>query len=155
MEPNKEKEAGREKINTTLPLTDNVDEIKKKGLELQNYFGKVAYYYNTYQSMYNQCEVELNRARDIALLETNKISKELGLTTDITRIAYSKVNIKVKIFVGSPDEKVIKSFEDELTYHEIKHKLARYKYNMDRAYSKLSEVSKAIEYCEKYPNRMY
>ena len=156
MEDNRDtKDTLKEKINTDLPLTDNVDEIKKKGLELQNYFGKLGYYYNVYKLMYTQCDVELSRVRDEALLKTNEKSELLNLTNIAVREAYSKTNIKVKITLGSPDETLVHSFEGELTYHEIKHKLALYEYKMDRAYSKLMEVRQAIEYCEKYPNKMY
>jgi hypothetical protein len=140
------------KINTKIPITDDVMDIKDKALELQNYYSEIADYVNALQYMLDQANSIESYLRDQSLLDADKDENYKSKAAQI-KTAYGKVNFTYSIKIESPI-KELEKIEGEYSYDSFKNIVALIQYKYNRAKSKLDEIRSAIEVCKFYPVKM-
>jgi len=140
------------KINTQIPITDDVMDIKDKALELQNYYTGIADYVNALQYMLDQASATESYLRDKSLLDADADSEFGGKAVQL-KTAYGKIKFEYDVKIIAPI-KELESVEGKYSYDSFKSIVALIQYKYNRAKSKLDEVRSAIEVCKFYPVKM-
>ena len=116
-----------EKLDYSLTLPENAlgAEVRDHLVKLQNLFG-------TFNEMYDEALLELEKSKILLETVTEKVDEALAKEYPVTKGKKRKLNVKVRID------------KEELTILDAKKKLAIAKFELSQAKSKVNELKSAI-----------